>query len=321
MLVNSVGLVLGGGGVTGAAFHFGALISLRLATGWNPDDAEVVIGTSSGAFVSAMVRANAVDLETFTGTGETADEIHEWLTNYLYRRGAPRGAVRWLRRGLLPALRHPSLHAALASPGLYRTDGLVDWVHDTAGDLADRWPDKPTAIVAYDVEQRTRVPFGTEAAPEATLAEAVAASSAVPFVYEPVRIHDRWYADGGVASGTHADLVLAHDRPLDLVLIVAPLAATAPRHGGRFYEDIFDRAGRAALASEMTMIRDAWPDTEILVIRPEEEVLELARPNPMSVGAAIPTFLETLRSMKHELAHSSVWTVLDEHLGGNRIAS
>lgn len=312
--MSTVGLVLGGGGITGAAFHFGALIALEMATGWNPDDAEVVVGTSSGAFVGAMVRANAVHLETFTGTGETHEEIHEWLNNYLYRRGAPRGAVRWLRRGLLPALRRPSLHVALASPGLYRTDGLIEWVRDAAGDLADAWPDKPTAIVAYDVEDRIRVPFGTEAAPEATLAEAVAASSAVPFVYEPVRIDDRWYADGGVASGTNADLVLARDVPLDLVLVVAPLAATAPRQGGRFYEDVFDRAGRSALATELAMIRSAWPDTEVLVLRPEEEVLELARPNPMSVSAAIPTFLETLRSMKHELAHSTVWSVLSRHL-------
>lgn len=316
--MSTVGLILGGGGVTGAAFHFGTLIALRMATGWNPDEADVVVGTSSGAFVGAMVRADAIELETFTGTGETSEEIHDWLNNYLYRRGAPRGAVRWLRRGLLPAIRRPSLHVALASPGLYRTDGLMEWVSDVGGDIADQWPEKPTAIVAYDVERRTRVPFGTEAAPDATLAEAVAASSAVPFVYEPVRIDDRWYADGGVASGTNADLVLARDEPLDLVLVVAPLAATAPRQGGRFYEDVFDRAGRSALATELAMIRKAWPDTEILVLRPEEEVLELSRPNPMSVAAAIPTFLETLRSMKHELAHASVWETLCRHLDASQ---
>lgn len=319
--MSRVGLVLGGGGVTGAAFHFGALISIEMATGWNPDEAEVVVGTSSGAFVGAMVRGNAVHLETFTGTGETEDEIHEWLNSYLYRRGAPRGAVRWVRRGLLPALRRPSLHVALASPGVYRPEGIMEWVRDHAGDIADTWPERPTAIVAYDVEHRTRIPFGTEVAPEATLAEAVAASSAVPFVYEPVRIQDRWYADGGVASGTNADLVLALDEPLDLVLIVAPLAATAPRSGGRFYEDVFDRAGRTALATEIAMIREAWPETEVLVIRPDEEVLELSRPNPMSVGAAIPTFLETLRSMKHELAHASVWDTLCRHLDVKPVSS
>jgi NTE family protein len=315
--VGTVGLVLGGGGVTGAAFHFGALLALEMATGWHPNDAEVVIGTSSGAFVGAMVRANAIHLDTFAGTGESRDEIHQWLSGNLYRRGAPRGAVRWVRRGLLPAIRRPSLHVALASPGLYRTDGIREWVAEAAGDLAESWPAKPTAIVAYDVEARTRMPFGTEVAPDVALADAVAASSAVPFVYEPVRIGDRWYADGGLASGTSADLVLAHPEPLDLVLILAPLAATAPRRGGKFYEDMFDRVGRTALAAEVARIRGEWPTTEILVLRPDEHVLEDSRPNPMSVEAAIPTFLATLRSMKNELAHATVWSTLTTHLMGD----
>jgi len=313
--VSKVGLVLGGGGITGAAFHFGTLLAIEMATGWDPNDAEVVIGTSSGAFVVAAVRSNALHIDAFTGTGETEDEIHEWLNGYLYRRGTPRGAIRWLKKGLAPAIRRPNLYFTLGSPGLYRTDGISEWVSHVAGDLATSWPEKPTAVVAYDLESRTRAPFGTEGAPHVGLAEAVAASSAMPFVYEPVKIHDRWYADGGLGSGTSADLVLAHPEPLDLVLIVAPLAATESRKRGRFYEEIFDRAGRTALAQEIAMIREAWPDTEILVLRPDEQVLDIARPNPMSVGAAIPAFLTTLRAMKFELARPSVWSVLERHLG------
>lgn len=312
--MTTVGLVLGGGGITGAAFHFATIMALEMATGWDPNSAEVVVGTSGGSFVAAAIRADAVHPNTFIGTGETQEEIHDWLSGYLYRRGAPRGGIRWLKKGLLPSLRHPSLYAALGSPGVYLTEGIAAWVTDTAGDMAASWPHRATAIVAYDLDTRSRVPFGTEAAPEASLAEAVAASSAVPFVYEPVKIDGRWYADGGLASGTSADLVLAHPEPLDLVLIVAPLAANTPRKSGRFYEDIFDKVGRTALATEIAKIRAAWPETEILVLRPDEYVLEIARPNPMSVSAAIPTFLTTLRSMKYELAHSSVWRVLEQHL-------
>ena len=313
--MSKVGLVLGGGGITGAAFHFGTLLAIEMATGWNPNDSEVLIGTSSGAFVAATIRANSLHLNAFAGTGDTEEEIHEWLNGYLYRRGTPRGAIRWIRKGLIPAIRKPNLYVTLGSPGLYRTEGLAEWVTDIAGDLAASWPEKPTAIVAYDLEARTRTPFGTEGAPEVSLADAVAASSAVPFVYEPVKIADRWYADGGLASGTSADLLLAHPDPLDLVLVIAPLAATEPRKRGRFYEDMFDRAGRTALAAELASIRAAWPETEILVLRPDETVLDIARPNPMSVGAAIPAFLTTLRSMRFELARPSVWSVLENHLG------
>ena len=307
--------MLGGGGITGAAFHFGTLLSLEMATGWDPNDAEVLVGTSSGAFVGAMVRGDQLNLEAFTGTGGTRSEIEDFLSSYLYTRGAPRGAVRWIRRGLLPALARPSLHAVVGSPGMFRTDGLQRWVTDAVGPLAKRWPEKPTVLVAYDVRNRVRVPFGTEAAPEATLAEAVAASSAVPFIYEPVRIADRWYADGGLASGTSLDLVLANPVPLDLVIVVAPFAATAPRTGGRIYEDMFDRVGRKALAAELKVLRQAWPETDVVVLRPDEAVLELSRPNPMSAAAAIPTFLASLRLMQRQLARRSIWSVLSKHLG------
>lgn len=292
-----------------------------MATGWNPNDSEVLIGTSSGAFVGAMVRGDTLNLETFTGTGENADDIQKFLNERLYTRGAPRGAVRWIRRGLVPAIRRPSLHAALGSPGMFRTDGLQSWVADAVGPLADGWPSRPTALVAYDVRERARVPFGTEAAPEATLSEAVAASSAVPFVYEPVRIGDRWYADGGLASGTSLDLIVAHGTPLDLVIVVAPFAATEPRSGGRMYEDMFDRVGRRALSSELAILADHWPDTEVLVLRPDEVVLDLARPNPMSAAAAVPTFLATLRSMQRQLARRSIWSVLSNHLGSDKALS
>lgn len=312
--MNSVGLVLGGGGVTGAAFHLGTLLAIQMATGWDPDDSEVVVGTSAGAFVSALVRSNSLTLDSFAGPGESREEIHDWLSGYLLRRGTPRGAVRWIRRGLLPALRRPGLHIALASPGLYRTDGITEWVEKVCPEMAQSWPEKPTAIVAYDVEHRGRAPFGTEGTPETALSHAVAASSAVPFVYEPVRIHDRWYADGGLASGTHADLLLASPEPLDLVLIVAPLAATEPRKGGAIYEEVFDRVGRTALASEVARIKEEWPDTDVLVLRPDEAVLKAARPNMMSVEATIPTFLTTLRSMRSELARASVWAMLTRHL-------
>ncbi len=319
--VSKVGLVLGGGGITGAAFHFGTLLSIQMATGWNPNDAEVVIGTSAGSFVAAMVRGEQLTMETFTGPGRSKAEIEEYLSGYLYTRGAPRGAIRWIRRGLLPALLRPSLHLALGSPGIFRTDGLQQWIHDALGPLANGWPDKPTALVAYAVRDHVRVPFGTEAAPEATLSEAVAASSAVPFIYEPVRIGDLWYADGGVASGTSLDLILAHPTPLDLVIVVAPFAATAPREGGRMYEDMFDRVGRKALASELAIVREHWPDTKVLVLRPNERVLNVARPNPMAASAAVPTFLATLRAMQGQLARRSVWTVLEEHLGTVELAN
>jgi NTE family protein len=320
MPMTRVGLVLGGGGITGAAFQFGTLLSLQLATGWNPDSAEVLIGTSCGALTGAMVRGNQLNLETFVGSAVTRADVAATLRSRVFTRDRPTGLLRWIRRGVLPGLRRPDLRLILGSPAIYSTIGLARWLDDALGPMASSWPEKPTVIVTYDVAARKRAPFGTEDAPPAQLRNAVAASAAVPGIFQPVMIRDRWYADGGLASGTSLDLVLGYEQPLDLVIVIAPLAAAARRPGAHFYEDIFDRFGRTALEAEMAAVHQQWPRTELLVLRPDQRVLEAARVNPMSTEAAMPVFLRTLRSMKRELATKATWDILSRHLVTGRVA-
>lgn len=312
--VSRVGLILGGGGITGAAFQFGVLLTIRLATGWDPNQAEVVIGTSCGALTAAMIRGDQLNVDTFVGRAVSRADVAELLRRRVYRRSRPRGMMRWVRHGILPGLRRPDLNLVLGSPAVHSTDGIVEWLEESIGPLADTWPERATVIVAYDLEARHRTPFGTEAAPPAPLKSAVAASAAVPFIFQPVRIRDRWYADGGIASGTSADLLLANDDPLDLIVVIAPLAAAERRPGSRFYEDIFDRFGRTALDAELELLRREWPDTAQLVLRPDHRVLAATRPNPMSTEAAMPAFFRTLRSMKYELATPETWSILQDYL-------
>ena len=312
--MTSVGLVLGGGGITGAAYQLATLMALRMATGWEPDSADVVIGTSGGAFTAAMVRGGRLDIETLVGDTHHRHEVSDRLRGYLFRRSLPRGIGRWMRRGVLPALRRPNLNLVLGSPALYHTGGLGEWVEEAIGDAAKGWPDKPTVIVAYDIQSKDRMPFGTEAAPDVSLKDAVRASAAVPFVFEPVRLDGTWYADGGLGSGTSADLLLANPTPLDLVIIVAPLASTHVRDEARFYEETLDRIGREALDAELELIESTWPNTDILVLRPSPEILTAARPNPLSTEAALPTFLRTLRTLRDHLGSPEIWSVLKRHL-------
>src|SRR3954462_4624571 len=58
------GIVLGGGGVLGAAWMIGALSALRDTCGWQPNDADVLIGTSAGAVLAALL-----------GSGVTAETL------------------------------------------------------------------------------------------------------------------------------------------------------------------------------------------------------------------------------------------------------
>ena len=312
--MSRVGLVLGGGGITGASFHFGTLLALRMATDWDPGDADVVVGTSSGAAVAAITRSGRLDLEALVGNVDGDAEFAAALGERIYRRVPVRGVGRWVRHGLLPGLRRPGVRFALGAPAAYSTDGIADWVRRALGPAADGWPEKPTTVVAYEIESKQRVAFGTVGSPDVDIATAVAASAAVPMVFNPVTIHGKRYVDGGIASGTNADLVLGHSEPLDLLIVIAPMAATRHRDHARFYEGVMDRVGGSALTAELDTIHAAWPETELVVLRPDEEVLDEARPNPLSPAAALPVFLRTLKSMRTILGSDDVWPVLERHL-------
>ncbi len=99
--MSRVGLVLGGGGITGASFHFGTLLALRMATGWDPGTADVVVGTSSGAAVAAITRSGRLDLEALVGNVDGDAEFAAALGERIYRRIPVRGVGRWVRYGLL----------------------------------------------------------------------------------------------------------------------------------------------------------------------------------------------------------------------------
>jgi NTE family protein len=51
------GLVLGGGGVLGGAWMVGALDAVRQVNGMDPRDAELLVGTSAGSVVAALLGA------------------------------------------------------------------------------------------------------------------------------------------------------------------------------------------------------------------------------------------------------------------------
>lgn len=318
--MSGIGLVLGGGGVTGAAFQSATLLALRAATGWDSRDADVVVGTSGGAVATAMTRGAGISSRSLDF--HNRDAFAADLRTHLYRRALPNGLTRWARHGLLRGLRRPGLNFVLGSPAPYHADGIAEWVEERFGPFPE-WPAKPTVIVAYDLESGHRVAFGTANAPDVPFPDAVAAAAAVPLVYQPYEIEGRHYVDGGVVSGTNAELVLGSSETLDLILVVAPIGVSEPRRHRRFYEPFFDRAGRIALADEIETIEEQWPDCEILTLTPSETALAKMRPNPLSPEAAVPTFVSTLRSMKHDLAQPGTWDVLERHLvraGTDRVA-
>jgi NTE family protein len=60
-------------------------------------------------------------------------------------------------------------------------------------------------VTAVDRRSGRRVVFGSPGAPRASVAQAVAASCTVPWLFAPVEIGGREYVDGGVWSPTNLD--------------------------------------------------------------------------------------------------------------------
>ena len=314
--MSRVGLVLGGGGITGAAYEMAALMAVELATGWDPNDAEVIVGTSSGAFVTALVRHDALTLDSLVLATDDPDDVAERLRAHVWTRGRPAGVTNWVRHGIVPGVRRPGLTLFLGSPAPYSATGIAEWVEGHVGEeAAASWPIRPTAIVAHDLATGARTAFGTEDAPSVGMADAVAASSAIPLIFRPYAINGTLYVDGGVSSGTHADLVLGSETPLDLVIVIAPFAVENARKRARFHEKIFDRVGARSLGEEIDLIHEAWPETDVVVLRPSPSVQNASRPNPMDASRSVPTFMRTLVAMKRTLGRAEVWEKLEHHLG------
>ena len=103
------------------------------------------------------------------------------------------------------------------------------------------------------------------------LVRAVAASCTVPAFFPPVVIEGRPHIDGGIASGTHADLALA--RQPERVLVIAPFDGRSPGIGA-VMERQRDR--------ELARLRDA--DREVALIAPSSEAFAAMGPNFMDAS-------------------------------------
>ena len=294
-----IGLVLGAGGVLGGAWLAGALAALTEATGWDPAEADVVVGTSAGSMIGAllaggvppwfMVAHSAGD--SFPGlldaTGQPTDEADRSAGGTLVRkRGVPDLRPHALAYGVR-ALRSPRLHragavaAAFAPRGVMSTRPLRETVMRV---VPSGWADHPALwVVATDVTTGRRVVFGREGAPPAHLSEAVAASCAVPGIYRPVRIGERTYVDGGAWSPSNLDCVARAG--LDLVLCLNPLSSRPEelvRAGRGGVRGGMRRATGRRLGWEARRLRALGTQAELL--QPVAEDLEVMGGNLMSTA-------------------------------------
>ena len=205
---SKTALVLGGGGFTGGVYEIGALRALDLlAVNRTINEFDVYVGTSAGAFVASMV-ANGITPE------EMMRVINSDLPSPLSRHLARDAAAAQLRRlraqvAHLPAARRgrrpraaqpccgrsrpstsstawregcPAASTAVAGSSLRRGGPLAD--PDRTNDF--RLLDPELYLTATDLDTTERVVLGDGEWMDVPISTAVAASGALPMLYEPV---------------------------------------------------------------------------------------------------------------------------------------
>jgi NTE family protein len=147
--------------------------------------------------------------------------------------------------------------------------------------VPDGWTDHSgTWVVACDYSTGRRVPFGRPGAPPAGLADAVAASCAIPGFYRPVDIGGRRYVDGGMYSASNLDLLA--DAGLDLVICLNPTSTLAPIGSRNPLDRVADAVRRGAgrrLGYEAKKVRAKG--TEVVLVQPVADDLALMGRNLM----------------------------------------
>ena len=302
----TVGVVLGAGGIVGAAYHAGVLTALA-EEGFDVRDADVIVGTSAGAAVGATVRAGFPPLDL--APRHLGEAISHEAAAIVGSAGAPPAfdlRPRPFSRSLLPSsprlllrsLRHPTTAlAGLLPTGTVGADVISERISMMYGDRS--WPEQPLWICAVDLDRGDRVVFGRDA-PDVDVGLAVQASSAIPGFFRPVEHGGTRYVDGGVHSPTNANLLAA--RRCDVVVIVSPMSATRVAHGALLPNARPVHARR--LAAEVDRLRRTG--TQVLTFQPTPEVVSTMGRNPMDPTRRVATTRSALTSTRQRLEDPSV---------------
>jgi NTE family protein len=228
--MTSRALVLGGGGLAGIAWELALLIELTERGLFEAADADLVIGTSAGSVIGAVL-TTGLDLRELlesqiddpTGGAELSGDfdMNDMATQLMS----------FFADGPSPdELRKRIGNAAL------RADTVDESVRREVIEArlpVKAWPQTPPLVItAIEAETGEFVTFDRHSG--VGLVDAVAASCAVPLVWPPMTIAGRRYIDGGLRTTTNADIAAGHDR----VLVLAPFPPIGPPMGATMQDEI-----------------------------------------------------------------------------------
>jgi NTE family protein len=339
MTQKKTALVLAGGGLTGAVYEIGALRAIDdLLIDLSVNEFDIFVGTSAGAMVSSFLANGVTPEELFGGLDGTNKEVdtidrqdifHLNLNDYL----------RWglhLPSKLLKTWSHYLQHipdltffdliwsfSEVLPSGLYDGLGMEKYVRKTLDELgySNNFHDiaRDLYIIATDLDTGKRAVFGPNYL-DAPISLAVAASSALPLVYRPVRIGDYEYIDGGMRGAASIDLAI--EQGAKLIVCINPLV---PFDRGQQMQNkqahidensdhlsnkgiqsiagqtirIFSHAG---LHYHIKQLRRAHPHVDIILIEPKPDDYQMFFYNIMHYSARMIVAQHGFQSITIDLA-------------------
>ena len=252
---SKTALVLGGGGFTGAVYEIGALRALDLlSVNRTVNQFDVYVGTSAGSFVASLAANGVTPEEMMRVVNQQVPtpfrdiDVGTLLRPNLleYARSAaslPFKGIEVLRElaGQLKgaSLMDVGLGLAESLPsGMYSGGGIERYMREVLSD-PDRSDDfrllEPELyLAATDLDTCERIVFGAAGWDDIPISTGVRASTALPMVYQPVKVRDRELVDGGIVSTTNLDIAV--EAGAKFVIVVNPLVP--------FVNDFSKRVGR-----------------------------------------------------------------------------
>jgi len=204
-------LVLGGGGALGVSWETGLLAGLQ-RQGFDVTGADLIVGTSAGSIVATQI-AQGRELsyllqEHQTGAIGTRTPLDFDPVNLM--------AVfaKWTSfTDMTPEACAEVGAMAMAS----KTAKEEDWVASFTDFIEPDWPDRDLRLCTVDAESGEFRYWTRDSLVD--MRKAVASSCSVPGLLPCVHIDGHVYQDGGVRSGTSADIAAGYDN----ILVVAPI--------------------------------------------------------------------------------------------------
>ena len=297
---SKVALVCAGGGVTGAVYEIGCLRALDELLGPRLRELDLYVGISGGAFVASLLAAGVAPREMYdeavlpsrSALGAASADVFRWSAPELLGRlaQAPRILAGVLRASLTGDGRGWNDFAwslfELLPSGLLSTAGIQEYLERVfkarlGGDRFTRLK-HPLNVVAVDLDSGEAVAFGRRGRQDVPLSKAVAASTALPGLYRPVRIKGRDYVDGGVRKTAHINLAIQSGARL--VICINPIVpylndtangALAGHLSNRGVTWVLDQVMRIMLHGRMAYGMERYarehPEVDILLIQPTRD--------------------------------------------------